>query len=102
DRSRFIESSIREVRNSAVFGGLLAVLVLYVFLRNGRSTAIIAVSIPASLLITFAPMHFFGISLNVMSLGGLALGVGMLVDSSIVVLESIFRCREEGDPLVAA
>jgi HAE1 family hydrophobic/amphiphilic exporter-1 len=102
DRSLFIESSIAEVRDSAVFGGLLAILVLYLFLRNGRSTAIVAVSIPASLLITFAPMHLLGISLNVMSLGGLALGVGMLVDSSIVVLESIYRCREEGDDLLAA
>lgn len=102
DRSLFIESSIREVRDSAIFGGLLAILVLYLFLRNGRSTAIVAVSIPASLLITFAPMQLFGLSLNIMSLGGLALGVGMLVDSSIVVLESIFRCREEGDELLPA
>lgn len=102
DRSVFIESSIREVRDSAIFGGLLAILVLYLFLRNGRSTAIVAVSIPASLLITFAPMQLFGLSLNIMSLGGLALGVGMLVDSSIVVLESIFRCREEGDALLPA
>ena len=102
DRSIFIESSIREVRQSALIGGLLAVLVLYLFLRSFRSTAIIAVSIPASLLITFAPMNLFGVSLNIMSLGGLALGIGMLVDSSIVVLESIFRCGEEGDDLLSA
>jgi len=102
DRSVFIKSSIDEVRNTAILGGLLAVIVLFLFLRNARSTAIIAVSIPISLLVTFAPLNMLGVSLNIMSLGGLALGIGMLVDSSIVVLESIFRCREEGDDLVAA
>ena len=102
DRSVFIESSIREVRHTALVGGLLAVLVLFLFLRNARSTLIIAISIPVSLLATFAPLHLFGVSLNIMSLGGLALGIGMLVDSSIVVLESIYRCREEGDELVEA
>ncbi len=102
DRSGFIESSIREVRDAAIFGGLLAVIVLYLFLRDFKTTAIIGVSIPMSLLITFAPLHLLGVSLNIMSLGGLALGVGMLVDNSIVVLESIFRCREEGDDMVTA
>ena len=102
DRSIFIKSSIDEVRNTAVLGGLLAVIVLFLFLRNGRSTAIIAVSIPISLLVTFAPLNLLGVTLNIMSLGGLALGIGMLVDSSIVVLESIFRCREEGDSLKTA
>ncbi|MCM2270365.1 MAG: efflux RND transporter permease subunit, partial [Thermoanaerobaculia bacterium] len=102
DRSVFIEGSIAEVRNNAVLGGLLAVLVLYLFLRNLATTAIVAVSIPASLLVTFAPLNLLGVSLNIMSLGGLALGVGMLVDCSIVVLESIHRCREEGDDRVAA
>lgn len=102
DRSVFIENSIKEVRNTAIQGGLLAVAVLFLFLNNFRSTAIIAVSIPMSILITFAPFNLFGVSLNVMSLGGLALGIGMLVDSSIVVLESIFRCREEGDDIVRA
>jgi len=102
DRSRFISSSIDEVRNTAILGGLLAVLVLYLFLGDGRTTAIIGVSIPMSLLITFAPLNLLGLSLNIMSLGGLALGVGMLVDNSIVVLESIYRCREEGDDLVRA
>ncbi|NNF05423.1 MAG: AcrB/AcrD/AcrF family protein, partial [Candidatus Eisenbacteria bacterium] len=97
DRSGFIESSINEVRNTAVLGGLLAVLVLFFFLRDVRTTLIIAVSIPLSLLMTFAPMNLLGTSLNIMSLGGLALGIGMLVDSSIVVLESIHRCRSEGD-----
>ena len=102
DRSVFIKSSIDEVRNTAILGGLLAVFVLFLFLRNVKTTVIIAVSIPLSLLITFAPLNLLGISLNIMSLGGLALGIGMLVDSSIVVLESIFRCREEGDDVEPA
>jgi HAE1 family hydrophobic/amphiphilic exporter-1 len=102
DRSVFIESSIDEVRATAVLGGILAVLVLFVFLENLRSTAIIALSIPISLLCTFTPLNLLGVSLNIMSLGGLALGVGMLVDASIVVLESIYRCIEDGDDLVTA
>ena len=102
DRSLFIESSIAEVRNTAILGGLLAVVVLFLFLRNFKSTAIIAVSIPISLLVTFAPLNLLGVTLNIMSLGGLALGIGMLVDSSIVVLESIFRCREDGDGVITA
>ncbi len=102
DRSKFIESSINEVKSTAIMGGLLAVLILYLFLRDLKSTAIIAVSIPMSLLITFAPLNLLGVSLNIMSLGGLALGVGMLVDNSIVVLESIFRCRDEGDDVRTA
>ncbi len=102
DRSIFIESSIAEVRNTAILGGLLAILVLFLFLRNAKATAIIAVSIPISLLVTFAPLNLLEVTLNIMSLGGLALGIGMLVDSSIVVLESIFRCREEGDDVGTA
>jgi HAE1 family hydrophobic/amphiphilic exporter-1 len=102
DRSLFIESSIREVRNTAMLGGLLAIMVLFLFLRVWRTTFIVATSIPVSLLIAFAPLHLLDVSLNIMSLGGLALGIGMLVDSSIVVLESIHRCREEGDGLVDA
>ncbi len=102
DRSKFVESSIREVRNTAIMGGLLAIVILFLFLKNIRSTLIIAVSIPMSLLMTFAPLNLMGVSLNIMSLGGLALGIGMLVDSSVVVLESIFRCREEGDGIKTA
>jgi HAE1 family hydrophobic/amphiphilic exporter-1 len=102
DRSLFIEGSVDEVRNTAIVGGLLAVAILFLFLNSLKSTAIIAVSIPISLVVTFAPLQLLGISLNVMSLGGLALGIGMLVDSSIVVLESIFRCREEGDSVAGA
>lgn len=102
DRSIFIQSSIDEVRNTAILGGLLAIAVLFLFLGEARPTAIIAASIPISLLVTFAPLHMLGVSLNIMSLGGLALGVGMLVDASIVVLEAIHRRREDGEDLIAA
>jgi multidrug efflux pump subunit AcrB len=97
DQSVFISKSIDEVRNNAIFGAIIAVLVLYLFLRNISQTVIIAVGIPVSVVATFAPMYMADVSLNIISLGGLALGVGMLVDNGIVVLESIFRCREEGD-----
>lgn len=102
DRSTFIENSIREVRNNAIFGGLLAIIILFFFLGDVKTTSIIAVSIPVGLVLSFAPLNLFGVSLNIMSLGGLALGVGMLVDCSIVVLESIFRCRDEGDSIIQA
>ena len=97
DRSVFIDNSINEVVNTAIVGGILAVIVLLLFLRDIRTTAIIALSIPISIFVTFAPLNLLNVSLNIMSLGGLAMGIGMLVDSSIVVLESIYRCREEGD-----
>ncbi len=102
DPSRFIKRAIEEVRSTALLGGILALVVLFFFLRDVKSTAIIGISIPVSILVTFIPMFLFGVSLNLMSLGGLALGIGMLVDNSIVVLESIFRCREEGDGLLDA
>ena len=102
DQSVFIANSIAEVQSSALLGGAMAILVLFVFLRNILHTVIIGLTIPLSIVATFAPMYIFDVSLNIMSLGGLALGVGMLVDNSIVVLESIFRCREEGDNLIRA
>lgn len=91
----FIENSISNVGMSAVYGGFLAILVLLFFLRSLGSTVAIATSIPLSILATFALLYFTGCTLNMMTLGGLALGVGMLVDNSIVVLENIFRLREE-------
>jgi multidrug efflux pump subunit AcrB len=97
DQAIFIENSINEVKNTALIGGILAVLVLYLFLQHFSTTLIVAVAIPLSLITAFAPLSLFHVSLNIMSLGGLALGIGMLVDNSIVVMESIFRCREEGD-----
>ena len=99
DRSIFIDNSISEVKSTAYLGGMLAIIVLLLFLRDLRTTAIIALSIPISILVTFAPLNVLEVSLNIMSLGGLAMGIGMLVDSSIVVLESIYRCREEGDSI---
>jgi hydrophobic/amphiphilic exporter-1 (mainly G- bacteria), HAE1 family len=102
DASTFIRNAIAEVQDSAVVGGILAVAILFLFLRRLSETGIIALSIPVSIVATFAVMHLAGVSLNIMSLGGLALGVGMIVDASIVVLESIARCREEGDGLVQA
>ena len=96
DQSGFINNSVRNVVRNAIAGGILAVLILYVFLRNFRSTMIIAAAIPISIVATFVLIYFAGLTLNIMSLGGLALGVGMLVDNAIVVLENIFRHRQEG------
>ncbi|MGI6129988.1 MAG: efflux RND transporter permease subunit [bacterium] len=102
DQSEFIELSIANLKSSALLGALLAVFVLYVFLRNFRSTLIISLSIPISIIITFTLVYFNKLTLNMMSLGGLALGVGMLVDNSIVVLESIYRYSELGEDRVSA
>ncbi|MBD3224716.1 MAG: AcrB/AcrD/AcrF family protein [Caldithrix sp.] len=102
DQSIFIKNSIDEVKSTAVMGGILAIIVLFIFLRLLGPTVIIGLAIPISVVATFAPMKIFDVSLNIMSLGGLALGIGMLVDNSIVVLESIARCREEGDDFIRA
>ena len=99
DTSDYIQRSIRNVGSSATYGGILAVIVLLVFLRNMRSTVIIATAIPVSIIATFALLYFSGFTLNIMTLGGLALGIGMLVDNAIVVLENIFRIRESGEVL---
>lgn len=95
DQSTFIQSSIDNVQNAAFWGALLAVFVLYVFFRNGSSTFIIAVAIPISIIATFALLYFNDLTLNQMSFGGLALGVGLIVDNGVVVLENIIRLREE-------
>jgi HAE1 family hydrophobic/amphiphilic exporter-1 len=95
NQGNFIERSITNVANSVVYGGGLAILVLLFFLRNLRSTFVISLAIPISLIATFALIYFGGFTLNLMTLGGLALGVGMMVDSSVVVLENIFRRRSE-------
>jgi len=103
DQSKFIEGAIREVRDTAVLGGLLAIFVLYLFLRNALSTLVAGGVIGVCVMSTFAPMFLAGVSLNIMSLGGLALGIGMLVDNAIVVLESAARKRADGlGPLEAA
>lgn len=96
DQSRYIEAAVSQVWSAAIFGGILAVLVLFFFLRDLPSTVVVALSIPTSVIATFLPMSKAGVSLNIMSLGGLALGIGMLVDNSIVVLEAIDRRRNDG------
>lgn len=100
--SEFIEESINSVTQNAVLGGVLAVVVLFLFLQSLRPTAAIAVSIPVSIIATFTLMYFAGLTLNMMSLGGLALGIGMLVDTSIVVIENITRHRQMGKKAVEA
>ncbi len=96
DQSTFIKSAISDVTSAAIFGGILAIIVLYGFLREARATTIIAIAIPVSVIGTFLLMYTNDVSLNIMSLGGIALAVGMLVDNAIVVLENIVRKREEG------
>lgn len=102
DQSEFIESAINEVTSSALIGSLLAMLVIYLFLRDIVPTIIISLSIPLSVIATFNMMFFSGISLNIMSLGGIALAVGLLVDNAIVVLENIDRCKAKGMTRVQA
>lgn len=99
NQGNFIERSISNVANSVMYGGALAIIVLLFFLNSFRSTLVIGLSIPISIIATFALVYFGGLTLNLMTLGGLALGVGMMVDSSIVVLENIFRRRREGEEL---
>src|SRR5690606_30261534 len=102
DQSVFIQHSLDDVRNDALIGGTLAVLMIFFFLGHGRSTLIISLSLPISLIATFFFMGQADLSLNVMSLGGLALATGMVVDDSIVVLENIARLREEGHSVLDA
>lgn len=96
DQSRFIEQSINDVIQAALLGGGLAIVVLFLFLRKIRPTLVVGLAIPISVVASFFFMFLGGVSLNIMSLGGLALGIGMLVDSSIVVLESIDRHGRSG------
>jgi HAE1 family hydrophobic/amphiphilic exporter-1 len=102
DTSDYIKRSITNVGTTILYGGALAVIVLLLFLRNIPSTAIIATTIPISIIATFALMYFYGFTLNLMTLGGLALGVGMLVDNAIVVLENIYRIKESGQNSISA
>ncbi|UII19427.1 efflux RND transporter permease subunit [Fulvivirga ligni] len=102
NQGRFIQGAIDEVKESGLYGALFAMLVLFVFLRRIGSTLIISIAIPISIIATFNLMYFNGLTLNVMTLGGLALGAGMLVDNAIVVVESIFRKREEGLSVIDA
>lgn len=96
NQGTFIKNSIGEVKDSAVMGIILAVVILFVFLRRFGTTLIVSMAIPISIVATFNLMFFNGLTLNIMTLGGLALGAGMLVDNAIVVIESIFRNQEKG------
>lgn len=96
DKAQFIRNAIGNVQAAALIGAGLAVIVLVIFLHDARSTLIVGVSIPLAIFATFLLMYLQGFTLNIVSFGGLALGIGMLVDNSIVVIESVFRHRELG------
>jgi HAE1 family hydrophobic/amphiphilic exporter-1 len=102
DQSRFILAAISAVGQNAAYGGLLAVIVLLVFLKSVAPTLVIAVAVPVSVIATFALVYFGNLTINMMTLMGLALGIGMLVDNSIVVLENIFRHQEAGEDRLTA
>ena len=102
DQGTYIQNAIGEVKNTLIIGIILAVVILYVFLRRIGTTLVISVAIPISVIATFNLMYFGHLTLNIMTLGGLALGAGMLVDNAIVVLENITRNREEGMTLLEA
>ena len=102
DQGTFIHNAISEVSNTLLIGILLAVFILYIFLRRIGTTLVVSVAIPVSVIATFNLMYFSNLTLNIMTLGGLALGAGMLVDNAIVVLENITRLREEGMELKEA
>lgn len=102
NQGKFIQEAIDEVKDSGLYGALFAMLILFVFLRRIGTILIISISIPISIIATFNLMYFNGLTLNVMTLGGLALGAGMLVDNAIVVVESIFKKREEGLSVIDA
>jgi len=102
DQSEFIIDAVDEVKSAAIVGGILAMLILYLFLGNLFNTLIISLAIPISIIATFNLMFANDISLNIMSLGGIALAVGLLVDNAIVVLENIARYREKGESIIDA
>ena len=102
DTTDIIRASLQQVSTAAITGAILAVVILFVFLRSVRTTLIIGLAIPVSLVVTLSVMYFSGLTLNLMTLTGLALGVGMLVDNSIVILENIYRYREKGAKLRAS
>ncbi len=102
DQSTFISSAVSEVVDAGIIGGILAIIILYLFLRNFWATVIISLSIPVSVIATFNLMYGNDITLNIMSLGGIALGIGLLVDNSIVVLENISRHRDMGKSALQA
>ncbi|MCC8087851.1 MAG: efflux RND transporter permease subunit [Rikenellaceae bacterium] len=96
NQGTFIQTAINEVADSAVMGIVLAVIVLFIYLRRVGTTLIVSIAIPVSIVATFNLMYFNGLTLNIMTLGGIALGAGMLIDNAIVVIENIFRNKEKG------
>ena len=102
DSSKFIERAINNVKEHAIVGGVLVILIIFLFLRDVRSTLIVSTSIPVSVIGTFALLYFSGFTLNTMTFGGLALGIGMIVDAAIVVLENTYRHMEQGKDRMTA
>ncbi|MEL7648269.1 MAG: efflux RND transporter permease subunit [Sedimentibacter sp.] len=102
NQADYINRSINNLKNTAVIGAVLAVVILLIFLRSFKTTLVIGLSIPISIITTFVLLYFAGITLNMMTIGGLALGIGMLVDNSIVVLENIYRHRSQGMDRITA
>lgn len=102
DQSKYIRRSIEDVQVSLWLGAVLAVLIIFIFLRSVRSTLISAVALPVSVIATFAFIHAFGFTLNMMTMLGLSLSIGILIDDAIVVLENIYRRMEEGEPPMQA
>lgn len=96
DQGEYIDDVITSIVDNIIYGGLLALIILLIFLRDLKPTIVVGFSIPISIITTFVLMYFSGITLNIISMGGLALGVGMLIDNSIVVIENIFRMRSNG------
>jgi hydrophobic/amphiphilic exporter-1 (mainly G- bacteria), HAE1 family len=102
DTTKYIRNSLSQVGSAALMGVLLVIIILFLFLRSMKSTIIIGISVPVSIIITLMLMFFFNLTLNIMTLAGLALGIGMLVDNSIVILENIYRYREKGAKLTSS
>lgn len=102
DEATSVTQSLQDLINSGLIGGLLSVIVLYLFLRNLATTLVVVLSVPFAICITLACMYFMGYTLNILSLMGLMLAVGMLVDNAVVVTESIFQEREKSDDIVEA
>jgi HAE1 family hydrophobic/amphiphilic exporter-1 len=102
DQSKFIASAVSDVSSAAIWGGLLSILVLYFFLRDAWATIVTGIVIPVTVIGIFVMMYAFDLTLNVMSLGGIALSVGMLIDNSVVILEAIARRKEQGFSTIEA
>jgi HAE1 family hydrophobic/amphiphilic exporter-1 len=102
NQANYINGSLGTVGENLIIGGILAILILFLFLRSVKMTLAIGISIPLAVVATFVAMHFIGIGLNIVSMSGLALAVGMLVDNSVVVLENIYRLRSKGLPIKEA